>query len=149
MPITYSVKKGAEGEEDIIVRAGDTDDIKMSDVQIHMDALAKNQRELTAMAEVEAAKMENVRSLHAIIDTLSDEDKVAVAVYMNAQTRHVQIMAKLSGILASIQEYTGEIAAINEQTGIGFVLKEPVAPVAPTAEAAPPATEAAPAAPIL
>ncbi len=126
MPTTYSVKKGVEGEEDVIVKVGNEVEFKMSDVQKNMDLIFRKIKEFNAQIEFEQAKVENVKQNHPVVSTLEPVELTAIAVYAQAKGMLDQCVEKLKQAEDLVKEFTAEIEEINKQTGIEFVLQAPI-----------------------
>lgn len=117
--IVYTVKKTeVEGEEDMVVKVGQTHEFKMSSVQAHMTKLEKGVTQNKAQIALEAAKMGNVSSFHPIVSTLTMEQMVAVSVYAQAKATKEQCEKQLAEIETLQAEYKAEIEEIKKQTGL-------------------------------
>jgi len=117
--ISYTLKKAEqEGQEDLIVKVGQSHEFKMSDVKTHMIQLDKNVTSLKSQIELESAKMTNIEQHHPEVLDLSDEKLVAVSLFMQAKTAVKQYSDKLVEIEALQKEYGEELKEIESQTGL-------------------------------
>lgn len=127
---TYTKKVDAEGVVTIEKTGVETIEFAPSAVQSAMVHLEKMKKELVSQAELEEAKMENVKSFHEIVTTLTDEQLTAIAVYSYAKTLAGKCRAKLVEVEKQIADYTAEAAEIETQTGVpasDFLTSEPAA----------------------
>lgn len=117
MTITYNIKKGEEGSEDVIVKCGHEVEFKMSDVKAHVEKMKTLKKELDAQVELEVAKQRNVEDHHAIVGGMSEEEMAAVSIYYASKGIQKKSEEKLKDVNALLEEYEKELCAIKEQTG--------------------------------
>lgn len=117
--ITYQIKKATEeGQEDIIVKTGHEVEFKMSDVRTHMERIDKLEKEMKAQVELEQAKIENVKSLHAKVAELSPTEIVGAEIVAQASGIIAKCEAKLKEVETVKAEYAKELVDLKEQTGL-------------------------------
>ena len=123
----FTLEKAAEeGGEPIITASGKPHSFKMSDVQTHLTALAKNIKAFTSQIELESAKMQNISEHHPIVNELSEQDLFTVGLYAQSKGTVVAFEAKLKETQALFDEYMADIEEIKAQTGIEFEFEAPI-----------------------
>lgn len=118
MKITYKLKKGAEGEELVVVKRGHEVEFKMSDVKAHVEKMKTLRKELEAQVELERAKQQNVEDHHPIVGGMTDEEMAAVSIYYASKGIQKKSEEKLQDVVKLLMEYGDELLEINAQTGL-------------------------------
>jgi hypothetical protein len=95
-------------KEKKIRKSGITAEFTIAQVEEHEETLRTFKKERAAEIDVERARMENVRHFHPVVDTLSDVELTAVALFKESKTVVEKAEAKLKEVDQALEEYAKE-----------------------------------------
>lgn len=114
------------GRDSVIEKRGHVIKFTLAELAQNHIALEKLDKELTAQAELERAKMKNIEEHHSFVLDLSDEELFTAHMYANAKALLTQCVDKKKEIADQLESDRKEIADIKEQIP-GIEVPEPIA----------------------
>lgn len=113
------------GRESVIEKRGHVIKFTLAELAQNHIQLEKLDKELTAQAEHERAKMKNIEAHHPFVLDLTDEQLFTAHMYANAKALLTQCVSKKQEIADQLESDRKEIADIKEQIP-GIDVPEPI-----------------------
>lgn len=119
MSYEYKIKESKEDpRESVIEKSGITSEFTVHQIEASIKQNAKTVKELTAMEQIESAKVTNVETNHPFVKEMTEADRFAVHMYHEAEVKLRVIREKLAEFKKENDFDVTELEEIEKQTGI-------------------------------